>query len=169
MTRLLAALAAGALVLLLWLTTPARPVVVVGLLGLALTAVALAACWRWAATAAAIVFLAGYALALRLASRPAEVVPALGFGLALLLLLGAADLTGRARGAAVRGPVVGATVGRWVMLGAAAAVAATVAMMLAAVLATTLPSEASPLLAAGGALAGVWILAALVRHAAGPG
>jgi hypothetical protein len=97
------------------------------------------------------------------------VAPALGFGLALLLLLGAADLAGRARGAAVRGRVVGATVGRWVTLGAGAAVAATVVMTLATVLATVLPSAISPLLAAGGALAGVWILSALVRHAAGPG
>lgn len=166
MTRLLTALAAGALSLQLWLTASDRPVIAVAVLGLVLTAVALAASWRWAATAAAVVFLAGYALALRTASRPAEVVPALWFGLALLLLLGGADLAGRARGATVRGRVVGATVARWVVLGAGAGVAATLALTLATVLATALPSAVSPLLAGGGALAGIWILAALVRHAA---
>ena len=100
MTRLLAAAAAGALFLLLRLTTPAPPVIGAGLLAVGLSAVAIAATWRWAATSAAVVFLIGYAAALGLERRPVDVGAALGFGLALVVLLGAVDpppaLAGRA-------------------------------------------------------------------------
>ena len=168
MTRLLAAAAAGVLFLLLRLTTPAPPVIVVGLLAVALSAVAIAATWRWAATSAAVLFLIGYATALGIERRPVDVGAALGFGLALLLLLGAVDLSARARGAILHGRVVGATLGRFLGLGVGALAAALLAMTLATVLATVLTSAAAPLLAAAGALAFVWSLAALVRRAAGP-
>ena len=114
MTRLLAAAAAGALFLLLRLTTPAPPVIGVGLLAVGLSAVAIAAAWRWAATSAAVVFLIGYAAALAIEQRPVDVGAALGFGLALVLLLGAVDLSARARGASLHGRVVGATLGRFI-------------------------------------------------------
>lgn len=165
MIRLLAAASAAALFALLRLTTPSPVVLWVGLLGLALAAVAIAACWRWAATAAAVVFLVGYALALRLESRPVELGAALSFGLALVLLLGAVDVVGRARGATVHGPVLGTTLARWIALGAGSFLAATLAMELAAALAGTLPAMASPLLAAAGALGSVLVLAALFRRA----
>jgi len=168
MTRLLAAAAAGALFLLLRLTTPAPPVIGVGLLAVGLSAVAIAATWRWAATSAAVVFLIGYAAALGIERRPVDVGAALGFGLALILLLGAVDLSARARGASLHGRVVGTTLGRFIGLGAGALAAALLAMALATGVATALTSTAAPLLAAAGALAFVWSLAALVRRAAGP-
>ena len=91
MTRLLAAASAGALFLLLRLTTAAPPVVAVGLVAAGLAAVAVATTWRWAATWAAVVFVIAYAAALRIERRPLDAGAALGFGLALLLLLGAVD------------------------------------------------------------------------------
>lgn len=165
MIRLLAAASAVALLALLRLTSRAEVVLWVGLLGLALAAVAIAAGWRWAATATAVLFMVGYTLALRLEGRPVEPGVALGFGLALLLLLAAVDLTGRARGATVRGPVLGTTVGRWVALGAGALLAAMLAMELAAAVAGTLPAMALPLLAAAGGLGSVLVVAALFRRA----
>lgn len=165
MTRLLAAAAAVALFVLLRLTTPAPVVTGAGLVGLLLAAVAIAALRRWPATAAACVFLAGYAAALWIESRPVNLVPALGFGLALLLLLQAVDLAGRVRGATVDAGVVRAALGRWIGLGAGALVAAMLALALATILAAALPAVAAPLLAAGGALGGVLVLAALIRRA----
>ena len=165
MIRLLAAVSAAALLALLRLTSRAEVVLWVGLLGLALAAVAIAAGWRWAATAAAVVFLVGYTVALRLESRAVEPGAALGLGLALLLLLGAVDLARRARGATVHGPVVGATLVRWIALGAGSFLAAPLAMGLAAAVAGTLPAAASPLLAAAGGLGSVLVLAALLRRA----
>jgi len=164
MIRALAAASAVVLVALLRLTSRSEVVLWVGLVGLALAAVALAAGWRWAATAAAVLFLVGYTLALGLERRPVEPGVALGFGLALLLLLAAVDLTGRARGATVRGPVLGRTVARWIALGAGSLVAATLAMELAAAAAGTLPAIASPLLAAAGGLGSVLVVAALFRR-----
>ena len=73
MTRLLAAASAVALFVLLRLTTPAPPVIGVGLLAVGLSAVAIAATWRWAATSAAVVFLLGYAAALGIERRPVDV------------------------------------------------------------------------------------------------
>ena len=165
MIRLLAAASVAALFAVLRLTTPSVVVVWVGLLGVALAAVAIVARWRWAATAAAVVFLVGYALALRLESRPVELGAALSFGLALVLLLGAVDLARRARDATVHGPVVGATLARWSALAAGSFLAATLAMALAAVVAGTLPVMASPLLAAAGGLGSVLVLVALFRRA----
>jgi hypothetical protein len=165
MMRLLAAASAVALFVLLRLTTPAPAVTVAGLVGLLLTAAAIAALWPWLATAAACVFLAGYAAALWIEGAPVNVVPALGFGLALLLLLEAVDLAGRGHGATVDAGVVRSALGRWIGLGAGVLVAAMPAMALATLLAPALPAVASPLLAAAGALGSVLVLAALLRRA----
>lgn len=165
MIRILAAASAVALIALLRLTSRSEVVLWVGVAGLTLAAVALAAGWRWAATAAAVLFLVGYTLALGLERRPLEPGVALGFGLALLLLLAAVDLTARARGATVRGPVLGRTVARWTALGAGSLLAATLAMELAAAAAEALPVMASPLLAAAGGLGSVLVLAAILRRA----
>jgi xanthosine utilization system XapX-like protein len=165
MMRLLAAAAALVLFALLCLTTPAAPVAAAGLVGLLLAALAIATLWRWAATTAAGVFLSGYAAALWIERAPVNVVPALGFGLALLLLPEAVDLAARVRGATVEGGVVRSALGRWIGLGAGALVTAMLAMALAASLAAALPAGASPLLAGAGALGCVWGVAALIRRA----
>lgn len=163
--RLLAAASAVALFVLLRLTTPALAVAVAGLVGLLLAAVAIVARWRWLATAAGCVFLASYATALWIESTPANIVPALGFGLVLFFLLESVDLACRVRGATVEGGVVPSALGRWIGLGAGAFVAAMLAMTLATLIATALPAVASPLLAAAGALGSVWILTAILRRA----
>jgi hypothetical protein len=162
MMRLLAAASAGALFVLLCLATPARAVAVVGLL---LAAVAIAVLWRWLATAAACVFLVGYAVALWIERRPVDVLPPLGFGLALVLLLEAVDLACRTRGATIHGGVVRAALGRWAVLGAGSLLTVILTMELAARLAGALPAVASPLLAVAGALGSVLVLAALCRRA----
>lgn len=168
MTRLLGAAAAGALFVLLRLTTAVPPVVAVGLLAVGVAAVAIATTWRWAATSAAVVFLIAYGVALRIERRPLDAGAALAFGLALLLLLGAVDVSAHARGASLHGRVVGATLGRFVALGAGALAVAMLALALATAVATALTSTVAPFLAAAGALAFVWSLAALVRRAGGP-
>jgi xanthosine utilization system XapX-like protein len=165
MMRLLAAASAGALFVLLCLATPARAVAVVGLVGLLLAAVAIAVLWRWLATAAACVFLVGYAVALWIERRPVDVLPPLGFGLALVLLLEAVDLACRTRGATIHGGVVRAALGRWAVLGAGSLLTVILTMELAARLAGALPAVASPLLAVAGALGSVLVLAALCRRA----
>ena len=165
MMRLLAAASAVVLFVLLLLTTPAPAVAVAGLVGLLLATVAIAALWWWLATAAACVFLIGYATALWIDRLPVRIVPALGYGLVLLFLLEAVDLACRVRGATVDGAVVRSVLGRWIALGIGAFVAAMLAMALATVFAAAVPAAASPLLAAAGALGSVWVLATLVRRA----
>lgn len=167
MTRGLAAAAALAALALLRLATAVPPVLEVGLLGLGLAGLAIAAGWRWAASGAAVVFLVAYAAALRIEDRRLAVEPALAFGLTLVLLLGAVDLIARTRGAHVQGPVVAAALGRWLGLVGGTLAAAFTALVLAGRLAAALPPAVAPLLAAAGALAGVWVLAALIRRAGG--
>jgi xanthosine utilization system XapX-like protein len=165
MMRLLAAASAVALFVLLLLTTPAPAVALAGLVGLLLATVAIVALWRWLATAAACVFLIGYATAVWIESMPVSIGPALGFGLGLLFLLEAVDLACRVRGATVNGGVVRSVLGRWIALGTGTFVAAMLAMALATFFAAAVPAAASPLLAAAGALGSVWVLATLVRRA----
>lgn len=167
MTHALGGAAALAALALLRLTTAVPPVLEAGLLALGLAGLAVATGWRWAASGAAVVFLVAYAAALGIEDRRLAVEPALAFGLALVLLLGAVDLIARTRGAHRQGPVVAATLGRWLALVGGTVAAAFAALTLAGSLAAALPPAVAPLLAAGGALAGVWVLAALVRRADG--
>ena len=167
MSRGLAGAAALAALLLLRLATAVPPVLEVGVLGLGLAGLAIAAGWRWAASGAAVAFLVAYAAALGLEDRRLAVEPALAFGLALVLLLGAVDLIARTRGAHVQGPVVAATIGRWLALVGGTLAAALAALALAGRLAGALPPAVAPVLAAAGALTGVWVLAALIRRAGG--
>jgi hypothetical protein len=77
------------------------------------------------------------------------------------------DLSARTRGAHVHGPVVAATLRRWLGLVGGTLAAAFAALALAGSLAAALPPAIAPLLAAAGALAGIWLLAALIRRAGG--
>ena len=167
MSRVLAAVAALAALALLRLASAVPPVFEAGLLGLGLAGLAVAAGWRWAASGAAVVFLVTYAAALRIEDRRLAVEPALAFGLTLVLLLGAVDLIARTRDAHLEGPVVAATLGRWLALVGGTLAAALVALPLAGSLAAALPPAVAPPLAAAGALAGIWVLAALIRRGGG--
>jgi hypothetical protein len=167
MTYALGGAAALAALALLRLATAVSPVLETGMLALGLAGLAIATGWRWAGLGAAVVFLVAYAAALAIDDRRLAVEPALAFGLALVLLLGAVDLIARTRGAHRQGPVVAATLGRWLTLVGGTVAAAFAALALAGSLAAALPPAVAPLLAAGGGLAGVWVLAALVRRAGG--
>ncbi len=165
MIRLLAIAFAVVLFVIPRLTAPMPAVTGAGLLAVLLTVLAIGARWRWPATAAACVFLANYAAALWMARGPVNLVRAAGFGVALLLLLQAVDLTCRVRGTTVDATLVLAELGRWIGLGAAAFGAVVLAVALANSLATTLPAVVSPLLAAAGAFDAVLIVAAVIVRA----
>src|SRR5207253_5117971 len=87
MMRLAAASAAIVLAVMPLLAAPTRVVVVPGVIGLLLATVGIGTLWRWPISAAACVFLIDYAGALWMAGASVSVVGAVGFGLALLLLL----------------------------------------------------------------------------------
>jgi len=167
MTRLLVAGAAAVLYAPLLLGAPetAAP----GLVGLLLAAGAIVTRWRWPATASACVFLALYAAVLSLGRGPVGLGPALGFGLALVVLLEAVDLSARLRAAVVEGPVVRTMLVRWLGLSAGVVVAAIPAVALAQTLARSLTDAVSPLLAGVGALGSVLVVAILVRRRVGGG
>lgn len=169
MTHALGGAAALAALALLRLATAVPPVLEAGLLALGLAGLAVATGWRWAASGAAVVFLVAYAAALGIEDRRLAVEPALAFGLSVVLLLGAVDLIARTRGAHLEGPVVAATLGRWLALVGGTVAAALAALALAGGLASALPPVVAPLLAAAGALAGIWVLAALIRRAGAGG
>ncbi|HUK62636.1 MAG TPA: hypothetical protein VLV15_04860, partial [Dongiaceae bacterium] len=139
---------------------------VAALAGLLLAAAAIIARWRWLVTPVACVFLAVYTGALVGAGAPLAIVPALGFGLALVVLLEAADLAIRVRGVTVEGGVIRWALARWIGLGGGVFVAAVLTVAMAGSLAETLPDAAAPLLAAAGALVSVLIVAILIRRAA---
>ena len=153
---------AGAPVLIL----PVPAVAVVALTGLLLTALAIAAHWRWPATVAAGVFLVDYAAALWVAGARVNVAGAASVGLALLFLLQCVDLACRVRRAAVDTAIVRSHLGRWTGFGAATLGAAALAMVLAGALATPMPPAVAPLLAAAGALGIVATIAIIITRAA---
>jgi len=169
MIELLAAGLAAVLFLIPVLAVPASVLAVAGLIGLLLVGVAIAARWRWAATAAACVFVADYGVSAWTAGRSAGLMGAAGIGAAVALLLWSVDMSRRLRGASVHGPVVVAHLVRWVSLGAIAITAAVVGRAIAGALATAMPPAAAPLLAALGAVGTLLVLATAIARAAGSG
>jgi hypothetical protein len=159
MIRLGAGAPALALFVLAVLTAPIRPVALIGLAGLLLAAVGIAAHWRWPVTAGACIFLTDYTAALLTAGGPVSVAGAAGFGLALLLLLQAADLARRVHRATVGAGVVRSQLARWIGLGAATLATTLVIVALAGAFAASVPFAAAPLLAAAGALGAMLALA----------
>jgi hypothetical protein len=146
--------------------TAHRVVAGIGLVGLLLVAVGTVALWRWPFTSAAAVFLVEYAAALLLAGEaPSNLVVAVGVGVAVLLLLQAADLAIRARQAIGGLAVLRAQLARWLVLGGGGLVGSALGVGLAIALAPLLPPAAAPFLAGAGALGIVVIVAAIVVRA----
>jgi hypothetical protein len=173
LVRLAAAACAAVLCAVPILTAPVRPVAAVALLGLLLSGVGIAGPWRWAATAAACVFVVDYALALWIAQPPVGIAGAASLGLALVLWLQSVDLGWRMRGAAVDAAVLRSQAAGWLGFGAVTAAAALLVQAFAADLASSIPLAAAPILAAVGALgvvgAVVLALRSATRRQASPG
>ena len=166
MIRLLAVPFAAALFGAPLLALPAPALVVTGGIGLLLAAAGLAALWRAPVTVAAGVFLANYTVALAVTRGPVNLPAAAGVGLALLCLLGAADLACRGRDGTVAAAVVRAELATWLGVGAAALGAVVLALILAGSVAPALPPAAAPLVAAAATLGIVSVLAALISRGA---
>jgi hypothetical protein len=163
MIRLAAVVSAVVLLIVPVRTMPVHVVIVPASAGLLLAAFGIVMLWRWAVTVAACVFLTDYALALSLAGAPVGLVPAAGFGFALLGLLHSLELARCARRASVHAGVARSQLAGWIVFLAATAAAVTLAMIAAIGVAPALPFPAAPILAAAGALGVVLALAAALR------
>ena len=124
-------------------------VAAVGALAMALSFAGLLALWIPALTAGAALALAEYALALWLAGGPPDLLPAIAFGVELLLLLEAADFARRFRGVAVSPSVIRSHARSWSGI---AGVAAGSALVLGAGASALAPLLGHPIAAAAGAL-----------------
>ena len=162
MTRLPAAAFAVLLFTVPVLTAPVPAIMVVGVIGLLLAAVGIATLWRWPVTAAACVFLTGYAAALWVSDASGSVAGAVGVGLSLLLLLQSVELARCMRHATVDGRVARSQLIHWAGFGAATLLTTSLAMPVAIALAALVPFAAAPFVAAAGALGAVLALAATV-------
>ena len=168
MMRLLATLGAFALCLVPLATLPVRPVAAGAGAALLLSLAGVVTLRRWPATAGACLAVANYALALWLASAPLGVLPAMGFGLALLLLLQPLEIA-RCRRRATDVGVTRSQLAGWVVFGLVAPGVVMLALGLSQVIAGSVPLLAAPLLAAAGALGVLLGLAsALTRSSARP-
>jgi hypothetical protein len=165
LVRLHAAAFAVALFAVPLVTAPVRAIAVIGLIGLLLAAVGIATRWRWPITAAAAVFLTGYAAALWVADGPVGIGGAAGFGLALLFLFQSVELARCVRHAAVGPGVVRSQIVRWIGFGAVTLAATMLLGGLGGAVAASVPAGAAPFLAAAGALGVVLALVVAMTHA----
>ena len=163
MIRIPAALFALVLFAVPCAIAPLKPVVVVGVAGLALAGAGIGGLWRWPVIAAACVFLTEYAGALSLARAPLGVGGAVAFGLALLLLLASIELGRGLRRATVDARVIRSQVAVWLGFITATLGAAWLGLSFAGGLAASIPFAAAPFLAGLAALGVVLALAAIVK------
>jgi hypothetical protein len=164
--RLAAASSAVALFAVSLVTAPIPVVAGLGMIGVLLAAAGIATLWRWPITAAAGVFATDYALALWVAKSPVGIVSAVGFGLALLLLLQSVELARCARRATVDAGVMRSQLVGWTGFAVMTLGTTMLLMVLARGVAEAIPFAAAPLIAAAGALSVVLALAlALTRVA----
>jgi hypothetical protein len=145
---------------------PLKPVVVVGVLGLALAAAGIGGLWPWPVIAAACVFSTQYAAALSLARAPFGLGGAITFGLALVLLLASITLGRGLRRASVNPRVIRSQIAVWLGFITATLGATLLGLSLAGGLAASIPFAAAPFLAALAALGVVLALAAIVKRPA---
>jgi hypothetical protein len=163
MIRLAAVVSAVVLLAVPVRVMPIHVVIGPGGVALGLALLGIVTLWRWPVTIAACLFVADYAFALAIAGPAVSLLPAAGFGLALLGLLHSVELARCARRAAVHRDVARSQILGWLVLGAATGAAATLALAFARGIAPALPFAAAPLLAAAGALGVVLALAFALR------
>jgi hypothetical protein len=162
MIRLLAAVTALVLFAIPCRTAPVRPVVVVGAAALLLAAAGIVGLWRWPATAAGCLFLTAYAGALWVARAPVNVMGAVAFGLALLLLLASIELGRGARRATVDVRAARSQLAAWLGFAVTTLACTLIGLAVARGLVASIPFAAAPFVAALAALGVVAALAALL-------
>jgi hypothetical protein len=145
---------------------PVKPVVVVGVVGLALAATGIGGLWPWPVLAAACAFSIAYAGALSLARAPLGVGGAIAFGLSLVLLLASLELGRGLRRATVDARVVRSQVAVWLGFVTATLGTTLLGLSFAGGLAASIPFAAAPFLAGLAALGVVLALAAIVKRPA---
>jgi hypothetical protein len=164
MMRLLAVVGALTLFATAVATAPLRPIAAGGGVALLFAVAGIVTLRRWLVSTAASVFVADYALALRLADSTVDVIGGTAFGIALLLLLQPLEVARCGRRALDVG-VTRSQLRGWLVFGVAIPGVVVLAVGLSHGIATSVPALAAPLLAAAGAI-GVLLglAAALTRH-----
>lgn len=166
MMRLAAGLFSGAVFLLPLIVTPTRTVLLIGVAGTICAALAIVTLRRRLSTLAACAFVTQQAIAVWERGGAVDVVGAIGFGLALLLMLQSMDVARCVHGATVGRGVIVAQCARWAGLAFIMVLAAGGAVPAARVLARNVPAAFAPVLAVVGALAALWIVGSVIRGAA---
>ena len=146
------------------LVTPARAVLVVGLVALALCVLGLVVRAAVLVTAGGVLALGQYALALWLAAGPPRLAGAVLFGVGLVLLVETADFSRRVRGATLGPGLVASQVRYWVGFAAIAGAAALVAAGLATAASLMVRLPWAPAFAAGGAAAALVAVTIALRR-----
>jgi hypothetical protein len=164
--RLAAGTSAVVLFVVSLVTAPIPVVAVPGMIGLLLAAAGIATLWRWPITAAAGVFATDYALALWVARSPVGIVSAIGFGLALCLLLHSVELARCAHRATVDAGVMRSQLVGWTGFAVVTLGTTMLLVVLARGVAEAIPFAAAPLMAAAGALGVVLALALALTQVA---
>jgi hypothetical protein len=166
MIRLPAAVFALVLFAIPCAIAPLKPVVGIGVVGLALAAGGIGGLWRGPVIAAACVFSTEYAAALSLARAPLGVGTAIAFGLALVLLLASIALARGLRRATVSARVIRSQIAAWLGFITATLGATLLGLSLAGGLAASIPFGAAPFVAGLAALGVVLALAIIVKRPA---
>ena len=166
MIRLPAAVFALVLFAIPCAIAPLKPVIGIGVIGLALAAAGIGGLWPWPVIAAACVFSTGYAAALVLARPPLGLGGAVAFGLALVLLLASLALARGLRRATVSARVIRSQIAAWLGFVTATLGATLLGLSLAGGLAASVPFAAAPFVAGLAALGMVLALAVIVKRPA---
>jgi hypothetical protein len=151
MIRLVACVGVVTLVGIAVTTAPVRPVAAGAGIALVLGVAGIVSLRRWAVTSSACLFVADYALAVRLAGGSIDVVGATACGLALLMVVQPLEIA-RSRDSGADIGVTRSQVVGWIVAGVAVPGVVVLAFGVSRALASSVPPLVAPLLAAAGAI-----------------